>query len=42
MEDDRVEADSIEETEAKGEFVELPQDGATDFYDGEFGRLGRI
>ena len=42
MKDDRVEADAKEETEAKSEFIKLLEDSTADFYDSEFGRLGRV
>ena len=42
VENDRVEADTIEKTETKGEFLELLKDSAADFYDCKLGRLGRV
>jgi hypothetical protein len=37
MEDDRVEADTVEEGEGKRELVDLVQDGAADLDDRELG-----
>jgi hypothetical protein len=42
MEDDRVEADPKEETEAKSEFIKLLKDSTADFYDNKLGGLGRV
>jgi hypothetical protein len=42
MEDDGIEADAKEETEAKSEFIELPKDATADFYDSKLGRLGGV
>jgi hypothetical protein len=42
MEDDGVEADANEKTEAKSEFIKLPEDGTADFYDCKLGRLGGV
>ncbi len=42
MEDDGVEADTNEETEAKSEFIKLPKDGTANFYDSKLGRLGGV
>jgi hypothetical protein len=42
MEDHRIEADTIEETEAKREFVKLFEDTAADFYYCKLGGLGRV
>jgi hypothetical protein len=42
MEDDRVEADAKEETEAESEFIKLVKDSTADFYDRKLGRLGRV
>ena len=35
MDDDRIQADAIKETETKSEFIELPQHGTTDFDNSE-------
>jgi hypothetical protein len=42
VENDRVEANSIEKTETKGEFIELLKDSTADFYDCKLGRLRRV
>jgi hypothetical protein len=42
MEDDGIEADAIEETEAESEFIKLAKDGTADFYDRKLGRLGGV
>jgi hypothetical protein len=42
MEDDRIKANTIEETEAKSEFVKLSQDGTANFDYCKLGRLGRV
>jgi hypothetical protein len=42
MEDDGVEADAKEETEAKSELIKLVEDSTADFYDCKLGRLGRV
>lgn len=42
MEDDGVEANAIEETEAKSEFIKLSKDGTANFYDCKLGRLGGV
>jgi len=39
MEDDRIEADTIEETEAESKLVELTEDTTSDFYDSKLGGL---
>jgi hypothetical protein len=42
MKNDRIKADTIKETEAKGEFVKLSKDGTAKFYYCKLGRLGRV
>ena len=42
MEDDGIEANAKEETEAKSEFIKLPKDATADFYDCKLGRLGGV
>ena len=42
MEEEGVQADAKEETEAKSEFIKLPEDGTADFYDCKLGRLGGV
>lgn len=42
MEDDGVEADAKEETEAKSEFIKLLKDSTADFYNRKPGRLGGV
>lgn len=36
MDDDRIQADTIEKTETKSKFVKLAQYSTADFYDSEF------
>jgi hypothetical protein len=42
MEDDGIKADTIKETETKGEFVKLSKDGTANFYNCKLGGLGRV
>ena len=42
MEDDRVEADAIEEAEIDGEFIYIVEDGTADLDDGEVCGVGGV
>ena len=42
MENDRIEANTIKEAEAKSEFVELSQNATANFYNCKLGGLGRV
>ena len=42
VQDDGVESNTIQETNADGQFIQLVEDGTSDFDDGEFGGLRRI
>jgi len=42
MENDRIEADTIKETEAESKFVKLSQNTTADFYYSKLCRLGRV